>query len=170
MAAIRLLYIASSHGRFMIYHLKRVDPNAVVKGIWVPGIKIAGMSSTIDRRQHEIASFRPTHVIFHLLHNNICFNIEKNAIPTTVPVAVGELMTEIRKVRKIVPQAVVMASCPFPRLSANGFTPSKCFEYNKLAVRASEQLASERFHVVTIFTSKLWDNIKNARTGSSLHI
>lgn len=170
MGQIRLLYIASSHGRFMAYHLRMVDRNVVVKGIWTPGIKIAAMASEIDRRRQEIVLYRPSHIIFHLLHNDICFHVELNSLPTSVPAAVGELMSEIRKLRMLVPDAIVMASCPFPRLPARGFTSSKCFEYNRLAVRASEQLASERFHVVTIFTSKLWENVKNARTGSSLCI
>lgn len=163
---MRLLYIASSHGRMLDYHVKRVDPSITVKGIWVSGIKTKAMHDTVIRRQEEIISYQATHIIVHLMHNDIAFSLEHNALPEPVPVAVRMLMSLIRFLRQIVPNAVIMGSCPFPRLPANGFSAAKCFQYNRMAVRAAEQMASLKFGLITVFTKALWDNVKNARTGS----
>lgn len=165
MADLRLLYIASSHGKELDYHLRQVAPEMAVKGLWISGCKVKRMTDYVKRLRRDVVSFRPNRVIIFLLHNNICFHLEKNPTPTAVNKAVEEFMELVQIVRELVPLALVMASCPLPRVACNSFNHAMCSQYNRMAVSAGEALAARKNHLPTIFPYFAWENVKSSRTG-----
>lgn len=166
----RILYIASSHGRAVDYHMRKVRPEVPVLGVWIGGIKIKAMTQHVVHNIDAITAFRATHCLVHLMHNDICHSIVHNPEPMSVPEAMFNFYKLVRYLREKMPTVIIIASCPFPRVPKNGFTSSMCRQYNRLAVRAGECMADRRYQLRTLFIPEFWINVKSTHTANPRYL
>lgn len=156
----RVLYIASSHGRELDYHMHRVCPDIPVYGVWISGVKIKAMYEHVKYNIDSIVDYAPTHCFILLLHNDICFSMVHNPEPMKVPEAIFNYIKLVDFLRARLPETVFIATCPLPRVPKNRFSALMCTQYNHLAVRAGECLADRRYGLRTIFMDQFWKNVK----------
>lgn len=166
----RILYIASSHGREIDYHIRRLDSLVPVLGLWIGGVRIKGMTSYVVNNIQRIVDYSPSHCIVHLMHNDVCHSLVHNPIPMPIPEAMFNFIKLIKYLRRFLPNAVFLASCPFPRIPRNYFTAGMCLQYNRLAVRAGESMADRRYELRTIFVQELWLSVKGEYAANPCYL
>ena len=169
-AMTRMLYIASSHGKSMDWAIRHVDHRVQVKGIWKSGGKVLEMIEIVKKRMGEILRFDPDCIIIHLGHNDISYHYKFNPRPRKVKLVVEDLHVFYLALSFMMPNAKVVVSCPFPRVSSeeSGYTAKMAKGYNGEAVRASERLGSKKRDISTCFVKSLWKRVKKDE-GNSIY-
>ena len=155
---MRVLYFAESHGRFLDDHLLSQDPSLVVLGMWISGAKMHGIEWLIGRRLPEIIDFSPDVVFLHLGHNDLSYHVKHNPQPMKCPDAAVELHAIVIALKEFLPQACIIVSCPFPRVSSGDYTQEQALSYNRVAKRFCDRIGERKLN--SCFCKDLWFRIK----------